>query len=132
MSAPNPVKGEVAFGPYLLVFDFNAQCALEKLLGRSMPEIFTLFQPDADGAPPTVSFSTFRALICAMLQRHQPNTSEQVAGNIIEEHGGPQGAADAVKSAFEAMAAQKEQRGPPPKAAGGTGTPSSPRGAKKG
>lgn len=129
--AANAVKGEAKLGDFVLVFNFNAICALESATGRDAADVFAALQPGPGGEPPSVSFTLFRTLVWAGLQERHPDLSEAAAGNIIQEAGGPQATADALTSALSAMAPEAKAAASPPKAAGGTGSPSSPRGAKR-
>ncbi|HEU0045079.1 hypothetical protein [Sphingomonas sp.] len=127
MTAPaNPIKGEVKLGNHTLLFDFNALCAVEEAFGgRSLADVLGGM---GDG---NVSLRTFRTLVWAGLQAHHEGTSEQVAGNIIDDIGGPQAAADALTVAFGAAMPEASGEARPPQAGKATGSPSSPRGAKK-
>lgn len=132
MSGPaNPAKGEAKLGGFTLLFDFNALCSLEAATGRPASELFASLAPGPNGEDPTVSFSLFRTLIWAGLQAHHPDMSEAAAGNLIQSAGGPQEAANALAGAFTAMAPTGGAGARPPKAAGGTGKPSSSPGQKK-
>lgn len=133
MSGPaNAARGEAKLGDHTLVFDFNALCALEEAMGQPVATVFASMQPGPDGEAPTVPLRTFRALVWAGLQAHHPGTSEQQAGNLIQANGGAQAAADAITAAFAAAMPEAKDGGDPQAAAGGTGSPSSPRGRKKG
>lgn len=128
MSAPaNPVRGESKLGEHTLLFDFNALCAVEEAFGgRPIGEVL------GGMGEGQVSLSTFRTLVWAGLQAHQPGVSEQVAGNIIQDAGGPQAAADAITSALAAAMPEAKGDARPRPAGKATGSLSSPRGQKKG
>jgi hypothetical protein len=126
-SPVNAVKGEVKLGDHTLLFDFNALCAVEEAFGgRSLGDVL------GGMGEGNVSLSTFRTLVWAGLQAHHPGTSEQVAGNIIHDAGGPQAAADALTIAFQAAMPEAKPDARPRRAGTATGSPSSPPGAKKG
>jgi hypothetical protein len=94
----NPVKGEVQFEAdgqtYVLVFDFNAICAVEDVFDLPIAQIG---EKMAEG----MRAGDLRKLITAGLQQHHPGITDLQAGHII----GLIGAQVAADKLAEAMVA---------------------------
>lgn len=96
--AGNPVKGEVSFEAegqtFVLVFDFNAICAVEDVFDLPIAQIG---EKMADG----MRAGDLRKLITAGLQANHPGITDLSAGHII----GQIGAQAAANKLAEAMVA---------------------------
>lgn len=139
MVAINPLRGEAELvagaATYTLVFDVNAFCLAEKALGLTTDEIIAAAVGDRRRkVAPRPDLEFLRAVTWAGLQRRQDLTVAE-AGDVISDAGAP-AARGAMLAAF-AAAFGVEQEGedrpnPPPGDAPGTGSPSSPGGARPG
>ena len=67
---------------YTLRMDFNAMCEFEDATGKDAMETLATFEGGK------VSALDLRALIWAMLKRHHPDVSAQVAGDILSADSG--------------------------------------------
>lgn len=102
----NPAKGEIRFDAlgksWLMMFGFNAICALEAQFDQPFAVIWERVFPNVHGvdlndpeaaaaaiaeASRTLRMTDVRSLFLAALQEHQPEATDQEAGAIIGELG---------------------------------------------
>lgn len=107
MTAPNPMKGEVALGEHTLAVTFNSMCSLEAATGNKVPGLLQQMQ---DG----LGFSEVRLWVRVLLTSPM---SEEEAGELV----GSIGYEATLKALGRAMEgffapAAKERKPNPPKA----------------
>lgn len=82
--AANRFRGEATASvdgkQYTLRFDFNAMVAFEDATGAGAMAIFEGFEKGEN-----VSAKHLRAIVWAMLQRHHPETTLELAGDLLSE-----------------------------------------------
>lgn len=78
----NKDRGEISLKvdgkTYTLCFDVNALCEVEDLLGRGIPHIMADMQ-----SAETMRFGTVRGLLWGALQRHHPEMTVKMAGEMV-------------------------------------------------
>jgi hypothetical protein len=70
---------------YTLRLDFNAMCAFEEATGEDAMQMLESMERGKKmaGGPGRGSATILRKLVWCMLQRHHPETAEEVAGDIL-------------------------------------------------
>lgn len=111
---------------YTFLFDHSAIIAAEKLADAGFAKLLAGLQEGR--------FGFLVALITAGLQHHHPAFTIDDAWELLEAEGEELGLAlgEAIKSAMPKPGGKATEGNPPKARKAGTGTPSSPRGSRKG